>query len=538
MTKQCSQCHQQFAIDQKDQDYYQRIKVPAPKLCPTCRMQRRLAWRNERTLFSRQCNLCQKNIIAMYPVDSPYNIICNDCFWSDKWEATKYGQDFDFNRPFFEQFQEVQLKSPRIALSNLNSENSEYTNMAADNRNCYLIFAAENNENCMYGKLVQTCKECFDCNFIYDSELCYECINMHNGYHCFYCKDIQDSHECFFSVDLKGCSNCFLCSNLHNAEYCLENKQYSKEQYQEIIQKYLPLTNSKIIELKQKFQEVKNNSIVRSVTQIKSENCTGDYLKACQRTYDSFDATDCLDSRYLNDALQAKDTYDSCFIYYHPELCYETMSTLNLNNVQFSVYTYNGSNMQYCDTVHNSNNNFGCAGMKKQEFCILNKKYPESEYNKLKARIIAHMLKTKEYGELFPVAMCPFKYSETVAQEYFPQQEPTYRKYNGHDGLESSTFPDSIPEVNDDILNKTIICEKSGRGFKIQKAELEFYRTYKLPLPHLHPEERHQARMAQRNPRKLWHRQCSKCNAKIQTTVAPERKEKLYCEKCYTQILY
>lgn len=501
MTKQCSQCHQQFAIDQRDQNYYQRLKVPTPKLCPTCRMQRRLAWRNERTLFSRQCNICKKNIIAMYPADSPDNIICNDCFWSDKWEATRYGQDFDFNRPFFEQFKEVQLKSPHIALSNMNSENSEYTNMASDNRNCYLIFAAENNENCMYGKLVQTCKECFDCNFIYDSELCYECLNTHNGYNCFFCKDIQDSHECYFSVDLKGCSNCFLCSNLRNAEYYIENKKYSKQLYIDIIHElYLPLTYIKIQELKNKFQEIINNSIVRSVTQIKCENCTGDYLKACQRTDDSFDATNCLDSRYLNDALEAKDTYDSCFIYYHPELCYETMSTLNLNNVQFSVYTYNGSNMQYCDTVHNSNNNFGCSGMKKQEFCILNKKYSESEYYKLKAKIIKHMIKTQEYGELFPLSICPFKYSETVAQEYFPQSESRRVVYP---------------------------------NFKIQKAELDFYQRMNLPLPKLHPEERHQNRMQQRNPRRLFNRQCQKCRVQIKTTVSPERKEKLYCEKCY-----
>lgn len=534
----CKNCSQQFEIDQKDKDFYLKVQSPEPTLCPACRCQRRLAWRNERSLYQRKCNICKKSIIAMYEAGSLYNIICNDCFWSDKWEAIEHGQDFDFHRPFFEQFKEVQLKSPRIALSNMNSENSEFTNMAADNRNCYLLFAAENNENCMYGKLVQTCKECFDCNFIYDSELCYECINIFNSYNCFYCKDIQNSRECYFSVDLKGCSNCFLCSNLRNAEYYFENKKYSKQEYEDKIKQYLPLVSSKVKELKVEFQKVIDNSIARDITQIKSENCTGDYLKACRRTYDSFDATDCQDCRYLNDALEAKDTYDSCFIYYKPELCYETMSTLKLYDVQFSVYTYNGSNMQYCDTVHNSDNNFGCSGMKKQQFCILNKKYSEQEYKKLREKIIEHMKKTGEYGEMFPMSLSPFEYQETVAQEYFPKTEQNkIQKYKGTDGITSDTLPDSIEEVQDDVLEKIIICERSGRGFKIQKGELAFYKNQKLPLPHLHPEERHQDRMKQRNPRKLWDRKCDKCQADIKTTISEDRKEKVYCEKCYLMLI-
>ncbi|MDR2189802.1 MAG: hypothetical protein LBP53_01010 [Candidatus Peribacteria bacterium] len=53
--------------------------------------------------------------------------------------------------------------------------------------------------------------------------------------------------------------------------------------------------------------------------------------------------------------------------------------------------------------------------------------------------------------------------------------------------------------VNDDsVLKKVIICKESQRPFIIQKLELDFYRKMRLPLPKLHPDVRHEARMKQR----------------------------------------
>jgi hypothetical protein len=53
--------------------------------------------------------------------------------------------------------------------------------------------------------------------------------------------------------------------------------------------------------------------------------------------------------------------------------------------------------------------------------------------------------------------------------------------------------------VNDDsIVTKVIRCKESGRPFTIQKLELAFYRKLGLPIPQLHPDIRHEARMKQR----------------------------------------
>ncbi|MBU0671196.1 hypothetical protein KKF29_03495 [Patescibacteria group bacterium] len=558
-TSQCTQCQKTFKIFPEDQDFYKRVNVPEPTECPACRMQRRLAFRNERTLYQDKCALCNNTMLSLYNSKDGYKVYCQKCYWSDNWDQLKTGRNFYFNRPFFEQFQELQKDSPRLAMNNINSENSEFTNAGADNKNCYLLFAAENNENCSFGKLVQECKDSYDCNFIYNSELCYNSIDLKNCYHVYYSKDLQDCTDCHFSIDLKGCRNCLFCSNLVNKENYINNKEVSEEKFiQEVDRIFSSYENTK--EALEKFQQVKDGRFACFSKQIKSENCIGDYLEACRRVYDSYDVTRGQDCRYLNDALDPKDCHDSAFIYYNPELCYETMSTLQMNNVQFCLFCYYGSNLQYNELLHNCSDCFGCTGMRKKKFCIFNKQYEEQEYKKLKQKIINHMKKTGEWGKMFPINYSCFAYNDTVAQEYFPLKkeqamnlglkwnDEADKKYEGSDGIDAKKIPDMISAVNDDVLKKVIICEKSGQGFKITKQELAYYREHDIPLPHFHPEVRHQMRMQQRNLRRMWQRQCDctkpdhghagRCPEEFETTFSPERKELVYCDKCYKSEIY
>ncbi len=42
--------------------------------------------------------------------------------------------------------------------------------------------------------------------------------------------------------------------------------------------------------------------------------------------------------------------------------------------------------------------------------------------------------------------------------------------------IPAQELPDTIDKVTDDILEKAIVCEESGRPFRIIRLELEFYR--------------------------------------------------------------
>lgn len=105
----CKSCRQNFEIADDDMKFYEKVSpvfgdkkylMPAPKLCPDCRQQRRLSFRNERNLYNRACDLCKKPIITIYSPDKKFTIYCRECWWSDKWDSLSYGKDFDFKRRF------------------------------------------------------------------------------------------------------------------------------------------------------------------------------------------------------------------------------------------------------------------------------------------------------------------------------------------------------------------------------------------------------------------------------------------------------
>jgi len=94
-----------------------------------------------------------------------------------------------------------------------------------------------------------------------------------------------------------------------------------------------------------------------------------------------------------------------------------------------------------------------------------------------------------------------------------------------------------------ELLSGIIKCEKTGKPFKIISQELAFYIENKIPIPTKHSETRYKQLFKLRNPRKLYHRQCmceetghgheGRCPNEFETTYAPDRPEKVYCESCY-----
>ncbi|MBI4239910.1 zinc-ribbon domain containing protein [Candidatus Uhrbacteria bacterium] len=562
---QCIQCKQSFTISEKDVAFYQKVNVPHPTHCPDCRQQRRLAFRNERTLYTRTCDLCKKGIVSIYPEKTPFPVYCPTCWWSDSWEATQYGIDYNPGVPFFDQFKELQSNVPRISILSITSENSDYTNNAADNKNCYLLFAAENCEDCYYGRLVQTCKTVVDCDNIYDSEKCYGSVDCRNCYSTLFSERCLGSNDVLFGYNLSGCSNCILCTNLRNKEYHIENKSVSKEEF-EAKKKEILSSRESLRAAQNTFDELKKRACVKFAEVIKCENSSGDYLFNCHDTTRSFDATNAKDCAYVNDALDPVDFYDGNNIYYKPELCYEIMGTIQCYNSMFNTYVFYGSNLLYSDSCHNTNDVIGCIGLRKKQYCILNKEYSQEEFEKLKNDIVERLRQEKIYGEFFPVSLSPFAYNEVHAMTYYPlTREQVEAKgwrwadvvpYTvGIETLKPENVPPSLAQTHDDITKEVLACTHCGRNYRITGQELSLYKMFNLPIPLLAPECRLLERQTKRNPRKLYSRKCTcagktsenslyaniashshgeaHCEAGIETAYAPERPEIVYCEDCY-----
>ncbi len=290
--------------------------------------------------------------------------------------------------------------------------------------------------------------------------------------------------------------------------------------------------------------------IVKEFVGIGNENVSGSCLDHCKNTLESFDCKNVEDSKYLQSVVGAKDCMDYSYWGRDSELIYETHATgYNCRNILFCNECWeNNTDLMYCDSCINSSHLFGCIGLRRKEYCIFNKQYTKDQYEQLVSKIIEHMRSTKEWGEFFPLSICHFGYNETVAQDYFPlakeelltrgwkwqEEEKPEENYLGP----NTAIPDDIHDVTDEITKQILRCEITGKPYKIIPQELLFYRNMGLPLPKKSPDQRHKERIARRNPRKLWNRNCQKCNKAIRTSFASDRPEIVYCEDCYLSSVY
>lgn len=539
---QCTSCQTHFAHTDELLKFYKKMEVPPPTLCPDCRQRRRLAWRNERTLYKRKCSATGADIVSTYNENVKFPVYALSHWWSDKWDAISYGKEYDFSRSFFEQFAELQNVVPRMTVLQSQNENSDYTNCVSNLKDCYLLFSADFNRACHYGAWIERCNDCIDNLLIEDSELAYECVfskNLYNAIMCVYSSICSDSA---FLLDCRNCTNCFMCFGLRNQEYCLFNRKVSKEEYEDYMKKY-PLTlSSNYNYFKNYFLDFIKNAFYLYIKRNGTiSNSTGDFLSNCENCLDCFEVSEAKDCRYVYDGFYVKDVVDCSYV--NGELGYENCECVSMPfNSKFCVNAYTGSDLIYCDScMNNCRNCFGCIGLRQKQYCILNKQYTKEEYEEIVPRIIADMKSRGEYGEFFPANISPYSYHETEAMNFFPMQEMDAKaKGFRWEPIEQKTyvaqtapFPEDSMTVNEDICEQIFVCERTGKNFKIIPQELEFYKKMGLPIPRLCPEARHSDRAVFRTSRQLHERKCSDCTNTFRTTYSPERSEKVLCEKCY-----
>ena len=546
-TNKCQNCKKDFIIEPDDFEFYKKMKVPSPTWCPDCRLQRRLSFRNERMLYHRECDLCGKNAISIYHPGGKNVVYCHDCWWSDKWNPLSYGRDYDFSKPFFEQYRKLSNTVPHEGLVNANSVNSEYTNLAADNKDCYMLIESSNNERCNHSYWMQLSKDCLDCMFVNDSELCYEVFVAWNCYKLFFSKECRDCTDSYFLQDCVGLTNCYGCMNLRSKSYCMFNEQYTKEEYAKILEKKKEqIKHGKIEELKKEFKDFALKQINKYAYIQKSIRGTGNYLvnvKNCISCFHGYDAENC---KYgLHVWRDAREVMDGSTVGRGAELIYESINTgIKAYNIKFGIQNWNGNNdLTYSEACSASSNLFGCISLSHKQYCILNKQYTKEEYEELVPRVIKQMNdmpymdkmgRFYKYGEFFPTEISQYGYNETPAYDHFPlsKKEALMQGFSWKDQ----------EEKNVTIGGEIIRCSHQGKcvdhctvGFKIIQAERDFYERMGLPIPTLCPNCRHYERLNQRNPLKLWHRKCMKsgCTNEFETSYAPERPEIIYCESCY-----
>ena len=553
----CKRCSADFDVDSDDIAFLDRLaprlngqtyRLPPPRLCPPCRAQRRLQWRNERNFYHRSCAATGKRLLSVYPEESGIAVYDYDTWWTERFDPLQWGRPYDPSQSFFEQFGALLRAVPLMALIGSQNENCPYCHLLANCKNCYLVIESSNNEDCMYGYWLQKCLGCCEVSYSHECGYCFEVDNCYNCYSLAWSKDCTNCTDSMFLENCVGCRRCFCCVNLAQREYCVMNEQLSKSDYERFIDRQKPGGFSAVSSWLTKFDAFAARFPKKYAHILRSEDCSGDYImtsRDCRECFHAHDAEHCKYGEHV--WRNSKNNRDVSTAGRDAEFIYEAINAaVSSYNVKFAVQCWTCSDLSYCYGCFNSSDSFGCVGLKKHKYCLLNRQYSKDDYEKLLGTVLNEMTAAGEWGEFFPERISPFCYNETAAQEQFPLTEEEaakqgirWRAKNPRDyEQQTAILPDSVAEASDSIVRETLSCGRCARNYRIISQELKYHREQAKPLPRFCPDCRHGRRMRARNPNRTWLRKCSVCGLSVTSAYAPSRAETILCETCFAREVF
>jgi len=212
-----------------------------------------------KTRYSFNC----RNCVDSYFLYNCRN--CSNCFGCVNLTNKSY---YIFNVPYSKEEYEKKIKEFNLASrKNINEINERVkqeaylraihryanvigsTNSTGDNirnskncQTCFDIYKAVEDSKFLYNAL--ELKQSYDGIGQYQNELAYECMDNNVGNTMVAAITVYDSTNIFYSINCHGSNNLFGCVGMRSKNYCILNKQYSKEEYEALIPKIIEQINS------------------------------------------------------------------------------------------------------------------------------------------------------------------------------------------------------------------------------------------------------------------------------------------------------
>ncbi len=191
--------------------------------------------------YLEDCNWCSNCYMCVGLKNKKYHILNKE--YSKEEYFTKIEEIEKDKQAFIEKFESLRLTVPKRANYNFNSEKSswEYIIDSQNCQDCYIM-----SESCVdcknvlnwFPHLSDSHRCCFSGE---NAQLFYETMWSGAGWYknafgLLILNNPENNYYCDYCISSK---NCFWCSGLHNAEYCILNKQYTKEQYENLVPKII-----------------------------------------------------------------------------------------------------------------------------------------------------------------------------------------------------------------------------------------------------------------------------------------------------------
>ncbi len=540
-------CEGEFEITKEDIEFLKLLRAPAPNFCPTCRKMNRFAFVNGINLYKIHNKAPGKDnkIISFVPPVSPLTVYDLESY-RENFDPYTYGTFYNESKKFLDQFWDLRLKVPQPAIirdpSNINSE---YSLNGRDLKNGYYVSGGWRSENVWYSNLVTDSRNVMDSFAVHFIENSYELVSCEKCYNCQYLYFSDNCINSMFMYDCNNCQDCIGCVNLRNKSNCIFNNQYSREEYKEIISQMDIGSNKSLSQIKDEFWKLVKTLPARAERHENVYNVSGVSIANSRNCHDVLDCNNTEHVLHCDQVVGHKDSMDAS-VSGGSERLYNTIAVgSKSSSVKFSFASKFIMESEFVINCRNVNNCFACIGLENKSYCIFNRQYEKEEYYKELDRIKTSLLKNNEYGDFFPFKFSTFAYNGSLADMAFPLEKDEVEKMealwqsetesnaNGMDMIKPDDIPDTIEEVSDDILNKALICKKTGRPFRIISTELEFYRLNNIPLPHIHQIRRMKDRYSHIGNCVVYNTKCNFCNKNIMTLYNPHDGWNLYCDDCY-----
>lgn len=405
------------------------------------------------------------------------------------------------------------------------NQNSRYNDIILWAKNAYLNFVVLESENVLYSYAVNASNDVYASLQVLSSYVVAYSRAITNSTNIFYSSNIQDSQNIYFSANLIWCRECIWCNNLQNKSHCIQNTQYTPEEYH--IKKSALLKNKKWYAVLQKnilWVEWSNQwDDLNWQFNRKSSKCENAYFNFQVHKWRNImfgagtgDATNVYDIFSFGGTV-TDHNYACMWVWRessHVYCCVEASP-----HIHNCYYSYLIDSCSYC---------FGCFGLKNKSYCIFNKQYSKEErYNKVD-EIFIQMEADWTLWSFFPGSMCPFYFNDTAAyliDDTFTKQEVEAQWYlwrdeaikvdipEGMEVVKSSELdqyegwkssPDSHESIDthesenansrlqqderwiDPTILDKVIQDEEWNVYRIIKMEYDFLVKHWLPLPRQH----------------------------------------------------
>jgi hypothetical protein len=517
-------------------DWKLKAKLPSPTLCQEERERQRFAFRNEKALYKGTCSTTWKHLISIFSPNKPYTVYDYQTRWKWNWNPEEYA--LSESTKTYDALSHLILNVPMRNRFAMNNENSDYVNIVADSHDCYMSFASIGIENCLYVWESAYSTFCVDCFFAIKSHHCYDCLQINNCFNLHHSENCNNCSDCSYVYNCTNCHNCFNCTNLENRSYCIDNIQYTEEEYNKHPKKAPDdLTRSPVLWCRQQWCD---KSFWNNLT-----NCN-----ECCFISDTVDSINTKYTRYECWAKNCMDTFTS-----YNDVCIYMISCPDSYSCWCNFYGRSLKYSWYCCNCYNCSNCFACVWLRDKQYCIYNKQYTKEKYNQIVPEIIAQMIRDKQRWEFFDPQLSYFWYNETIAMEFYPlSKEEAIKRWYKREDFESpvpsveklvpwdnlpkqwcKTIQEKKPEILKKILKYAVICEVSQRPFRITRQEIDFYIKHNIPLPTKHPDIRHQERVERKESVTMHLIHCDECWEEMLSVHLPSQWKKILCEKCFNK---